>query len=726
ERANRSIQLLKCTLEETADVESKLDFSLLSSLKGTELATCKPPRGGTDGSMAWQDLQHSHAVNQLRLLLRQQEEKEVEGSPSRSRKMSPPGNHQRNPKDSTVPAVEDLVPIIHNQSEYIQHLEAEVKFCKEELSGMKQRVCVVVFENEKLHDELKSKVMEDSLREQTLLDVSGNLPKTNAQTATITGGGATRRQEENPPSLYNRQQVTTPSASAHPQAQERLKVLYQAKTEALEAQVMSLRKDLSESQKDCEALKGRLRHQESLVAMDSSSRVAGLCLKCAQHEAVLAQTHTNVHMKTIERLSRERDELIDALGSTRSNMNEMQQRESNAYQQVKQAVEMAEEANLEKTKALVQCEQLRNEILRQKDRLERELALQQEKIVTAREIVREEMKRDKEELASMVMSLSQNVATLEAQLERLSREKTSVGSQLEEAQKQLAAQQAELNQASGELRYQLNQMKLKKDEMEKELREHRSKTVRELEMKDQELEKLGLELSETRRRLEHAQQESARAKDECLGLTELLGKSEHQLHLTRLEKDSVVRNHSDEVKALALQVQHREQELTQKIQQMEAQHDKTVNKLESLLSSQNALMIKLKEECQTLGKKLEHIMEKNRSEIGQLSQENNYLHEKVEKLQKRNEELERQCVQHGQMHEKMKQRLHQLDQHCQANAQQVVDLLSKQNQLLKERMALTEQVENLTAQQAERHSKHSRMGEEDSRLLHQAIGSLTY
>jgi len=49
-------------------------------------------------------------------------------------------------------------------------------------------------------------------------------------------------------------------------------------------------------------------------------------------------------------ICRERDDLIDALVSLRRNMKEMQQRESNACEQVKQAVQMAEEANLEKTK----------------------------------------------------------------------------------------------------------------------------------------------------------------------------------------------------------------------------------------------------------------------------------------------------------------------------------------------------------------------------------------
>ncbi|XP_033859864.2 serologically defined colon cancer antigen 8-like isoform X3 [Acipenser ruthenus] len=445
-------------------------------------------------------------------------------------------------------------------------------------------------------------------------------------------------------------------------------------------------------------MKGRLRHQESVAAMSSGNRVGGLCLKCAQHEAVLAQTHADVHMQAIERLTIERDELMAVLSSQRSNQGEMQQRESSAYQQVKQAVEMAEEANLEKTQALIQCEQLKKEILRQKGRLQMELATEQEKITKAKETAREEMMKEKEELAASVMSLSVKVASLEGQLERLTRENNSVASQLEEAQRQLTSQDLDISKVCGELRYQLNQSQLKRDEAEKELREFRTKTTRDLQLREQEMEKLHLELSETKQRLERAQQDSARAKDEFLRLTELLGRSEHQLHLTRLEKEAAVRCRSDDVKALTFQAQHREQELIQKMQQMEAQHEKSVNELEALLNSQNTLIGKLKDECRILGTKLEHVTEKNRSEIGQLSQENVYLRDTLEKLQSRSDEMEAQCIQHGRMHERMKQRLGQLDQHCQSSAQHVVELLNKQNQLLKEKHALTEEMQHLRIQ----------------------------
>ncbi|KAM8809416.1 serologically defined colon cancer antigen 8 [Eudromia elegans] len=559
---------------------------------------------------------------------------------------------------------------------------------------MKDQIRVVVLENEELQQKLKFLTAEHTLREQTLLDASAN-----TQNSWPVDDCSVHQPITSSPVCNRKQPLVSASVGEKWHSElEKLKLLYQERVNILDAQVQSLRKDLSESQKTCQDLEGRLKQQKLLASATNSSRVGGLCLKCAQHEAVLAQTHSNIHMQTIERLTKERDDLMDALVSVRRNLRDVQQRESNAYEQVKQAVQMAEEANLEKTKALVQCEQLRSEMERQKNRLERELVAQLDKRNDEKEAVREEMKKEREGLAAMVAAMSENVATLETQVERITREKNSLANQLEETQHQFSSHEMEINKVCGEMRYQLNQIKMKKDEAEKELREYRTKTIRELEIKDQKIEKLGLELHGNKQRLEQAQQDVTGAREECLKLTELLSKSEHQLHLTRLEKESIQHSISNEAKARALQAQQREQELTQKMQQMEAQHEKTVNELDSLLTSHNTFVAKLKEECCMLARKLEQISEKYRSEVNQLSQEKEYLHGRLEKMQKRNDELEQQCIQHGRMHERMKSRLHQLDKHCQATAQQLVELLNKQNQLFKEKQMLTEEVQFLRTQ----------------------------
>ncbi|NWQ78412.1 SDCG8 protein, partial [Columbina picui] len=695
ERASESIHQLKYALEDRQCAKDEGEAG--SDQSSEDMGSDDVDRSNDDsGNAAWQELQNSHAVNQLKFLLEHQERMASEVSLSRT-KMSfckPPETATRN-----LPALSDLVPIINDQSQYINHLEAEVKFCKEELSGMKGQLQVVVLENEELHQKLKLLTTEHMWREQTLLDTSAN-----TQNSCPLGGNdcSMHRPVTSSPARNKDQAFVTAAVEEIEKGHvelEKLKLLYQEKIDILSAQIQSLRKDLSESQKKCQDLEEKLNHQKSLDSAMNSTWVAGLCLKCAQHEAVLAQTHCNVHVQTIERITKERDDLVDALVSLRQNMKEMQKRESNACDQVKQAVQMAEEANLEKTKALVLCDQLQSEIERHKNRLEKELTAQLNKRTHEKEALREEMKKEREDLVTMVTAMSENVAMLEAQLEKNTREKKSLVNQLEESQHQLESHEMEMNKVCGEMRYQLNQTKMKKDEAEKELREYRTKTIRELEIKDQIIEKLGLELNGNKQRLEQAQQDVTGAREECLKLTELLSKSEHQLHLTRLEKDSIQHSISSEAKARALQAQQREQELTQKMQQMEAQHEKTVNELDSLLTSQNTFIAKLKEECCLLARKLEQMSEKYRSEVNQLSQEKEYLHGRLEKMQKRNDELDQQCIQHGRMHERMKLRLQQLDKHSQATAQQVVELLNKQNQLFKEKQLLTEEVQFLRTQE---------------------------
>ncbi|XP_071456089.1 serologically defined colon cancer antigen 8 isoform X8 [Marmota flaviventris] len=627
ERASRSIHQLKCALRE-GDVtieEEALDPSFSTNV------------GIEDPEIAWHELQHSHAVKQLKAMLHQQASKENEISPSRKQKMPPLRSSEY--EETNMPTVHNLVPIINDQSQYIHHLEAEVKFCKEELSGMKNKVQVVELENERLQQErlqLKSQRQEETMREQTLLDASGNM-----QNSWVTTVDDSRVNEAAKKKTFFHDDADIGKATTIGEAEkwklelEGLKLTYEAKSEILESQLTFLR---------------------------------------------------------------ERDDLMSALVSVRNSLGDMQQRETSAYEQVKQAVHMTEEANFEKTKALIQCEQLKNELERQTERLEKELASQQEKRAFEKEMMKKEITKEREDMESKMLILSQNIAQLEAQVEKITREKISAINQLEEIQTQFASQEMDATKVCGEMRFQLNKTKMEKDEAEKEHREYRAKTKRDLEIKDQEIEKLRLELSESKQHMEQEQQKAARAREECLKLTELLGESEHQLHLTRLEKDSIQQSFSNEAKAQALQAQQREQELTQKIQQMETQHDKTENEQYSLLTSQNTFLTKLKEECCTLAKKLEQISQKSRSEIAQLSQEKKYTYDKLEKLQRRNNELEEQCVQHGIVHETMKQRLQQLDKHSQATAQQLVQLLNKQNQLLLERQSLSEEVDRLRSQ----------------------------
>uniref|UniRef100_A0A9J8C015 Uncharacterized protein n=1 Tax=Cyprinus carpio carpio TaxID=630221 RepID=A0A9J8C015_CYPCA len=236
-----------------------------------------------------------------------------------------------------LPGVHDLVPIIHNQSEYIQHLEAEVnwEFCCN---------LTVVENDEKLHEELKAKAVEETLKEYTFVDSTVRILEVFSYDADINS---------------------------------------KSQTETLEAQVVSLKKVGFNQMLSLKPFFFFLTESDytKIHFYNGGQRVGGLCLKCAQHEAILAETHSNVHVQ-------KRDELMTVLCSLRASQTEAQQREW-----------MAEEANLEKTR----CEHFHNELTRQRERLERELASEQEKISQAREAACLESKKEKEVLAQTVI-----------------------------------------------------------------------------------------------------------------------------------------------------------------------------------------------------------------------------------------------------------------------------------------------------------------------------------
>ncbi|KAJ3609982.1 hypothetical protein NHX12_022076, partial [Muraenolepis orangiensis] len=458
ERANRSIQQLSGVLSQRSpDAEG--------SEVGDAVGRPRSAAGGKEEAACSRRSQ-SDAVNQLKILLLKQR-KETSPPPSPSMRYSP-SKLPQGEGAAGVPAIQDLVPIIYNQSEYIQHLEAEVKFCKEEVQGVKQRVQVVVVENEKLQSSLTKTLMDNTALESTLNESPGVKGH-----AGFWPGSRMPQEIDDSHTWKNKL--------------EQLKALHQAQTETLEAQVTSLRRELVVSQRECEEAGSRMR---------------------------------------------ERDEMMAALRSVRSSHQEGQQREWSACLQVKQAVEMAEEANLHKARGELLCEQLSRELCRLRERLEREAQGLQEKLAEVRAEARSEARRGMGELAQTVSSLSQRVAELEGQLDRVNRERSSLTNQLEETLRKLTNHEQESTKTCIDLRYQLSQAALKRDETQGQLRELAAKTSRQTERASQEVEKLSSVLVGCQHRLEAVQKDGSQWQTEALSLAEQLANAQRQLHLT--------------------------------------------------------------------------------------------------------------------------------------------------------------------------------------------------
>lgn len=292
------------------------------------------------GSSRFNDNSYKAAVDKLRYML-SRHDREARAPLPRSRtvhfqpsQLSYPRSVSPVLRRSNLPNMDDVIPVLQNQAGYIQQLEGQVKFSKEEFAHLKQKLIEITEENSRLHEELKNVISKEIIeREDTEV--------------------RTRHTDQHSPSKYEKLKNEL----------ERISSLHTAKNHRLEAQLTYTREELERSEQLVENLKSKLRMQESINVMGKESQSAqdGICIKCAQNEAMVSSS-AEKQQQAIDKLTRERDDLVHTVAHFKSRMEELKSKEEEAYSQVKKSIEMVDEAQLEKTRAIMESEQLRDQL----------------------------------------------------------------------------------------------------------------------------------------------------------------------------------------------------------------------------------------------------------------------------------------------------------------------------------------------------------------------------
>ncbi|XP_022103660.1 serologically defined colon cancer antigen 8 homolog isoform X2 [Acanthaster planci] len=587
------------------------------------------------------------------------------------------------------PRLEDVLPFMISQSAYIQQLEGENAFCKDELASLRVKIQSVVDDNIQLHEELKTSVVKLALDEGKA-DQGHEEAKKDAAVLTA-----------DPLNITPETQANRNTFSRMAQELEQMKALHEAKTNRLEAQLSYTRSELEKYERQCDELRSKLRMAESinLMSREETQLENGLCVKCAQHEAVIASTHGSAHVKAMERITSERDELMETLTRLRASTNDLRQRELNAYNQVKQSVTMVEQAQLEKTELLVQREQLRDDQARLQQRMEETILEHQRKLLQERELTRKECQHEMEQLSQKITKLTEDLGSSQNQLDRVTREKVAVQSEMEQYKSQIMQHSSEISQVSHGVQLSTATAKVQRDEALRQLERLRHSTEHELRDKEHENVRLNNVLMETRRRLETAEKEATVSREECIKLTESLNSAEREVSQAKMARGNLEKTRQDEVKTVTRRAQQREMDLQQIIHELESKHTLTVAELEDMIASQSTLISKLRDEGRTLTEQLDQLSNKYRTEIRRLKQTNAEMSARLERLTNQHAEMETQCVDHGRMHKKMTNKLQQMEDHAQRSAQQIYELLEKQTNLMQERQMLSQEVDFLRSQQ---------------------------
>ncbi|KAK3597838.1 hypothetical protein CHS0354_029408 [Potamilus streckersoni] len=572
------------------------------------------------------------------------------------------------PSKGPLPNVEETFSLLQNQAVYIQQLEAENRYMKDEFAAIRVKIKDILEENQKLHEELKKSILEEIFGEETMmLKIGDDLSKSFEDVNTsMTRGNLRQWQIE----------------------LEKLSTLHAAKTERLEVQLKHEREEIQKYEQLVEDLRHQIRLHEAIP-----TREDGLL-----PDLYINEGQRNMQNHIVNRLTKERDDLMEMVGKLKSQLQEMSSREEEAYEQMKKGIELVEEAQLEQTQAMIQKEQLAEELNNMKQRFDTHVHDAQVRIQEERESVRKENKAVVHELNTKIRELTEQLAGTQNQMEKVTRDKVAMMSELEDVKIQLRRYDKEVSMVTETFNAESTNAKIQKSNAEHEMGRLRKEIDTLRRERDQDRMKLNTEIEDLRRRLNKAERDVMNSKEECIHLTTNNQALERELHLAKLARDSIERGRSDDLKAMTQRSQQREEELNSFITDMEDRHSQTVTEMDSMLSRQNKLISKLKEECKRQALLLEKITKKNRHDTGHLKHQNEELRQRLERALTRLHDLEEQTEQHTRLQEKMKERVKMMDDHAQHQGTQILELLAKQTSLMRDRQILARELEFLRRQ----------------------------
>lgn len=509
----------------------------------------------------------------------------------------PSGDGQQQPMvptDSQQPPPE-LMAFIQRQEEYIDQLEKESQYCRDELSTLLGKVKDVISENEDLHDKQKSGLMKSMLDylDTEEEDYDDNRDEDIRDDKDVK---AEKKQREDSKSYSKPHRLEGPS------------IVFESRITELEAQLSQAKIDLEKSKVEAEALEKQL---GNLNSSHSHHITLSPDLEACQAE--------------VDTLRREKNELRETVAKLQAVVIQLRDSESNASHKVKRAQDALEQTQFEKNQTELEVHRLKDELDRQHQRLRDTIQDQARKVAEERGAVERRFLAQIEQVNNDLLGAREEVARLTLELERQRRSEGEIRRELSIRATSADEQQRELQAKIVQLQAELSSVASARGVVEQEASGARFAAERSEREARAEASRLGAELSALRQRLERTDAELLRSREECLRLSEQVSSLQREISLAKMTRSGPDKGYSEDIAA-----DKHEKEVTAMIQEMEAKHVQTVGELEGMIQSQNDVVAKLKDECHLLTEKLEEASTRHKKEMVGLQNKIDVLNEKLE------------------------------------------------------------------------------------------------
>ncbi|XP_055598068.1 coiled-coil domain-containing protein 158 isoform X2 [Uranotaenia lowii] len=370
----------------------------------------------------------------------------------------------------------ELLGFIEKQETYIEQLEKESQYCREELSTLLKKVKDVVSENEALTDRARSKALyqvDSSESEDLDLD-----------------------------RLRDKGKLSGPN------------IVFESRISELEAQLAQSQIDLKKLFNENEENKRKLVHGSS----DANC--------------------TDVYRKQVENLQRDKQSLEESVRKLQLTIDQLKDSEASSFNKSQRSRDMIEQVAFERNQGEIEIRRLKDELERQHERVREVQHEMAKRIAEERSNAERRYTFQVDQLGGDLSSQWEQSTKLQLEVERMRRIESDYKREINQKNSQLDELKLELKNKTAIFMSDLNQASAEKQSLEQEITSLRLQLERAERQTKVEVSRLTAECTSLRQRLDRADADLLHSKRENLKLSDDIASLEKELTLGDLNKET--------------------------------------------------------------------------------------------------------------------------------------------------------------------------------------------
>ncbi|XP_018305784.1 serologically defined colon cancer antigen 8 homolog [Mycetomoellerius zeteki] len=470
----------------------------------------------------------------------------------------------------------ELTSFIERQEDYIEQLERESQYCRDELINLLSKVREVIAENEALHS--RNQV---ALSKCVLQDHKDHCGANHECYKQDTGSHV-----DNTLECKREKSLEGPS------------IMFESRISELEAQLTQAKLELRKAQEENQVNLKRL--------FESGSSESNAELKAELDKALRAKYEAEMKLEELQKL-----------------LSVARDKETEATQRAKRSMDDRHEIEFERNQSEMEIRRLKDELERQHEKLREAAQDANRRITEERQQVERRYNQQIEQLTADIATHWETTNKSQLESEKQRREINELRRELSQKQNAMDNLKKELQNKISTLQSDLNQVLSEKDAAEQEVLTGKLAAERSDRQARQEQSRLQAEINSYKQRLERADADLVHCRRENLRLSEQIASLEKEISMSKIVRSE--ENRSEITPRL-----ENEKELTSMIMDMETKHAATVAGLEDALSNQAKLVSRLTTECQSLTQRLEANNLKHKEEMADLQSNIENLSSKIQ------------------------------------------------------------------------------------------------